>query len=79
MTISITRKKVQREEVKVMISVGSIHLTMLNAWEAFNGVKGIFVWNSQLNNEIKKYHCKCANKFSFRCFRNGDHRGHKTT
>lgn len=41
-----TREKVQRKEVKVTKSVGSINLTKLNAREASGGMKGVFVWNS---------------------------------
>jgi hypothetical protein len=47
-TISRARKKARREEVRVMTSVRSVNLTMLGGGEASNGVKRIFVWNSQL-------------------------------
>ncbi len=47
-TISMVRQKAQREEVKVMKNVGSIDFTKLSVGEEFSGVKGVFLWISQL-------------------------------
>jgi len=44
----MVREKVQREEVKVMNNARSMDFTKLSVGEAFSGVKGVVMWNSQL-------------------------------